>query len=506
MLKAFKEVVEVLPISRYPVTQRWQRPRLVIGILAVLSTVVYAALTTWNVLTQGREPVYTTTLRTTMPSKDSNLKCQVRNIEVGDLVYASPDGGFAWSVTGIDTGFDVGAIDGGINYAGAKMVANVINMNIFYYWSIQSFKYGVCANATIPQLSGSDTDSQEVAKGPDGREITSVITMCSNFDLDMSNPGTWAPPAQTAIQNAFYDLAVYFQTLNFSNNTFPICYFPPYCDPDTHLPPPSNTAVTPTNSYDLTAWMAGISYSPLTIESNYTTTGGIVMGEQHMVTVAADNTTTSFLDAFERTYTNGSGPSGMNIGLTGIGALHLMTQAQNLANNFVEPPAITTIRSAALGVLNVLADAAIKDLNDRVIGSSYICTATSSTWRSAPSMLAMILGNNASLFGVWLVISVAVASRWEQHHVRNRSAKEEDCPEPVTPVSPIGLRNKYSETPQKSLEKDAEAALALPVLNLAPGPDSPISPESPSSNIAYPEGLSQHLQVRREASDDTIQS
>jgi hypothetical protein len=84
-------------------------------------------------------------------------------------------------------------------------------MNIFYYWSIQSYKYGVCANATVPQLSGSDTETREIAKGPDGHNLTTVITLCSNFDLDMSNPGTWDPPAQMAIQNAFYDIAVYFQ-------------------------------------------------------------------------------------------------------------------------------------------------------------------------------------------------------------------------------------------------------------------------------------------------------
>jgi hypothetical protein len=101
--------------------------------------------------------------------------------------------------------------------------------------------------------------------------------------------------------------------------------------------------------------MAGISYLPTTTGSNYTTTGGIPMGLQHEVTVAADNSTSTLLNAFEKTLMNGTGPSGINIGLTGIGALHLLTQAQNLQNGFVEPQAITTIRSTALGLLNVLA-------------------------------------------------------------------------------------------------------------------------------------------------------
>jgi hypothetical protein len=108
------------------------------------------------------------------------------------------------------------------------------------------------------------------------------------------------------------------------------------------------------DSYDLTAWMSGIRYLPETTGSNYTTVGGIPLGAEHAVVVTADQSKTTFLDAFEKTYINGSGPSGSNIGVTGIGAMHLLTKNQNLANGFQEPDAITTIRSGALGVLNIL--------------------------------------------------------------------------------------------------------------------------------------------------------
>ncbi|EIN14003.1 hypothetical protein PUNSTDRAFT_48864 [Punctularia strigosozonata HHB-11173 SS5] len=214
MLSTVQEIISILPISYYPVTRPWRRKKLTISILATLSIVVYAALTTWNVLTQGREPSYTTVLRTTMPSQhDTKTKCQVRTLQVGDMIYASPSGAFAWSITGVDSGAMQGSdFDVGVNYAGAAMQANVTSLGMFYYWSIQSFKYGVCANATVPQLSGKGNNGHSVAKATDGTVLTTVITMCAHFDLDSSDVPAWATAAQTPIQNAFYDLAIYFQT------------------------------------------------------------------------------------------------------------------------------------------------------------------------------------------------------------------------------------------------------------------------------------------------------
>jgi hypothetical protein len=89
--------------------------------------------------------------------------------------------------------------------------ANVTNLGLFYYWSIQSFKYGVCANVTVPQLSGQGVNGQSVAKSPDGTTLMTVISMCAHFDLDSSDVPAWATAAQTPIQNAFYDMAIYFQ-------------------------------------------------------------------------------------------------------------------------------------------------------------------------------------------------------------------------------------------------------------------------------------------------------
>lgn len=144
-------------------------------------------------------------------------------------------------------------------------------------------------------------------------------------------------------------------SLSFANGTFPVCHFPPYCDPNTHLPPPADMTITPYNSYETTAWLAGVRILPAGTGSNYTTVAGVPLGPGHQVEVVATGNVTDILGALEATYLNGTGPSGINLGVTGIGAVHLATEADNLKEGFVEPPIVTTVRSSALGIINILA-------------------------------------------------------------------------------------------------------------------------------------------------------
>ncbi|EIN14699.1 hypothetical protein PUNSTDRAFT_110729 [Punctularia strigosozonata HHB-11173 SS5] len=406
--------VGLLPISSYPVTRTWRRPRHTITLLGISSLLVYGGLTIWNILTQGKEAVFKTVLLDAIPTNKPSIQCQVRNLQVGDIFYTSPTGVFAWSVTGVDSG-DSAGFDVGANYAGAKLQANVTRMTMVWLWSMQSFQYDVCANATVPQIDGIDKNGNPILnKDANGQTNQTVISMCSHFDLASAVPPTWAAERQANISDSFYDLSAYFQTLNFPNNTFPICSFPPYCKQSANFAAPEDTTITPANAYDLTIWMDVLSYTPETTGSIYTDSNGISLGDEHGVFVPGNSTKTTLVDAFEETYVNGTGTSGINMGVTGIGALHLLTQAQNAANGFNEPTTITKLRSASLGVLNIIADYAVKDLNDRVIGSSYLCTESDEHWKSIWSLIALVLGNNSSLFGVWLAFSVSAMRKWDE--------------------------------------------------------------------------------------------
>ena len=56
------------------------------------------------------------------------------------------------------------------------------------------------------------------------------------------------------------------------------------------------------------------------------------------------------------------------------------------------------------------------DLDGRQIGVSYLCTKTSYEWRYWPTMIAMILGNNAALFGAAFAVMIAVARWYDMKH------------------------------------------------------------------------------------------
>ncbi|KIY45928.1 hypothetical protein FISHEDRAFT_76163 [Fistulina hepatica ATCC 64428] len=472
-MKLADEVVALLPISSYTVTRPWRKPRRTIVALAVLSTIVYIALTTWNVVTQGKDPVYRTVLLSEIPDS-SDVECQ------GDTVYASPNGAFPWQITGLDSGSADGDLTVGASYAGAQMDANITSLSMTYYWSFSNFNYGVCANVSIPQLDIEDSSAIEVVKNGDGSDATVVLSMCASFDLATDNINSWAETAQEKIENSFYDLAVYFQTLTFSNGTFPACLFPPYCDPDTKTPRPNDTTITPSNSYDLDAWMSGIRYLPQTTGSNYTSTSNIVMGLEHKVVTTSDGQERTFLDAFRQTYDNGTGPSGINLGITGIGAMHLLTQADNLAKGFIEPTAITTVRSVALGVLNVLGNIAINDLDNRTMTSTYLCTITSETWKAPWTLIAMVLGNNASLFGVWLALGVAITRRWEQSRYRDApSVPSVSGPDPAshhvsTPSTSSSEETLYEKPPPQGKGSSHTTSSLIPEPVVAvPVPDRP---------------------------------
>lgn len=114
----------------------------------------------------------------------------------------SPTGTFTWAVTGVDAGngFDVG-----VAYTGVPISANITSVGFTYYFSQQTYNYGVCANVTIPPLPSAVNKTSFISNGDQDGNV--IMNLCTYFDLSSSTPPAWAEASQHVIQEAFFDLA-----------------------------------------------------------------------------------------------------------------------------------------------------------------------------------------------------------------------------------------------------------------------------------------------------------
>ncbi|KDQ51545.1 hypothetical protein JAAARDRAFT_40995 [Jaapia argillacea MUCL 33604] len=397
----FWRMAGVLPFSSYPVSKGFRQKRTV-ALLAFAAILLYSSLTLWNILTQGKSKVYSSILMDTF-SSSSTTACTARTISVGDTLYTSPSGNFRWAVTNTTA---PGGQGKSFLYGGAPLVSNITFVSLLYYFAGQSYQYEVCAEATVPTLKAITT------LAPSGKPDT-IVQMCANFDITRDSFPGWSTTAQGAVQNKIYGIAAFLPQLNFASGVIPQIRFPPYGQQGG--PPPNDTSITPSASYDLSIWLDGIDYLPNPTPSTGTENSGF--GATHPIVLRSDvpGANDSMLDiggAFEATVEDNL-TSGMVLNLNGVGGVRLQTQLLNSQIGFTEPAVWTNMRNYSLSTLNLILDIASNDVNARGLESSYLCTVTSEEWKSLPSMVAMILGNNAALFGLIFGMLVAFAG-WRQ--------------------------------------------------------------------------------------------
>ncbi|TFK48848.1 hypothetical protein OE88DRAFT_513969 [Heliocybe sulcata] len=395
-----------LPFSSYPV-QRDFRHRTTVAFLGVAAILVYSGLTIWNVLTQGQNKTFTSVLLTNYVN-NATVACTARSINVGDALFSYDSSVFKWSVTDIETSGSDGT---GFGYSGALLQANATFVSLLYSFGGQSYTYEVCANASVPTLNAvsinSSGSSGQVKNYIDSRSTT--VSLCSTFDPTRDVAPNWSKTGQGYIQNKIYGIAAYLQDLKFDNGTFPQVLFPPYGQ--TGATPPSDTSITPTTVYDLSMWLDGFAYLPINATFDSEADGGF--GATHPIVLAGQSDpSVPIEDLFEQT--TPKNVSGLVLNVNGIGGVRLQTADANSALGFAEPTTITQMRSYTLRTLNLILDLASSDLQNRALMSSYLCTVTSKEWKAPLSMISMLLGNNAALFGFILGLLVASAQMFEQ--------------------------------------------------------------------------------------------
>jgi len=401
----FFKVASWTPIGSYNVSQPFRR-RSIVVCLALLSLIAYAGLTAWNVLTQGKVNTYTSIVSTEYLSTD-NTSCSPALVEVGSLLYTRPTGTFNWIIQGIDNGVP-DQFATALQYTGAGMTANITSFGLTYSFAQQSFKYGICANATfnspVKHNGALNIDQSQ----------TMVISLCTDFDLSTANLPPWTAAGQQTIQNSVFGISQYFQMLSLPNGTFPSQLFPPYGQPSTS-PPITDTTITPDKVIDVSMWMNGFIYLPSTSGNT-----------SHDVVLPGSDTVLNLTQAFQQTSSSGNGPSGFLLALTGIGGL-LLEETTG------EPPVITYMRSYMIASGNTMMDLASTDLNNRTLGASYLCTIKGSQWKPILTLISVILGNNAGLFAGILAGLVAVATLFDTSSYREVEQERVALNPPYTP-------------------------------------------------------------------------
>ncbi|KZT22844.1 hypothetical protein NEOLEDRAFT_622343 [Neolentinus lepideus HHB14362 ss-1] len=397
-------ILGFLPFSSYPVSRDFKH-RTTVAFLTVAAILVYTSLTIWNILTQGQNKTYTSVLLTTYVN-NATVACTARSINVGDTLFSYGSSVFKWSVTDIET---PGGDGTGFGYSGALLQTNATFVSLLYSFAGQSYTYEVCTNASVPSLGAvSVSNSTKKAVSADARPT--IVSLCSTFDPTRDVQSNWSKSGQGIISDKIYGIAAYLQDLNFANGTFPQVLFPPYGQ--SSATPPSDTSISPAIAYDLSMWLDEFSYLPINATFDSTVNGGF--GATHPIILSdhSDQTTIDIQTLFEETAPNNV--SGLMLDVNGIGGVRLQTAKTNAALGFAEPDAITLMRNYTLSTLNLILDLASSDLQNRALMSSYLCTVTSKEWKSPLSMISMLLGNNAALFGFIVGLLVAGAQLVEE--------------------------------------------------------------------------------------------
>jgi hypothetical protein len=311
-------------------------------------------------------------------------------------------------VQGIDNGVK-GQFATAMQYTGSSLTANISSFGITYSFAQQTYKYGICANATFNEPIKRSQTINIVQPN-----IT-VISLCTDWDLSTANLPPWTQPGQQNIQDSVFGISQFFQRLSLPNGTFPLTLFPPYGAASTS-PPITDTSITPATVLDVSMWMTGFNYLP---SNDGSTNHDVLYGDSGNVL--------NLTQAFQEMYSTQA--SGFLLALTGIGGLHLDATAN-------EPQVVTDMRSYVLSAGNNIMDLASADLNNRTLGTSYLCTITGSRWKPILSLIAVVLGNNAGMFSGILACMVLLAQFYDTRaYVKVDEQRTQHPLVPFTPAS-----------------------------------------------------------------------
>lgn len=412
--------------SEYPVTRQFNDQRIPI-MLGICSTFLLLGLIIFNVVTQGSEIRTESVLRGHWyQQRNSNITCQPATMQIGNSYFTNkkPDlqgadtqsddpvtdyrGSFRWSPESIvrgPEGRDASAIS--FYYQESPLSnCNITFISLTFDFQIQSCSYSMKAMCSTPNVEHNTPDN--------------YISLQTSFSvLDKTLP-KFTEVVQNNLQKQIFGLSKYYPILNLSANALPSAAFPPYTKPNNSL---ADESVKNRDIMQWSVWLDGFNYTVSNNyhEINYTNLWMTPNPQGKLYTSPSATIPASFAQGTIDLFNGAS--SGLQIAAIGIGGIRPIPPNAKLPQIGELPSPLPLYINLTESILAIMMDQAGADLNDRVLGTSYLCTITKNPWRKTIPMLAMLIGSCSGVFGGALTVLLFIARRYDSHIVSKRKSR-----------------------------------------------------------------------------------
>ncbi|KIY63012.1 hypothetical protein CYLTODRAFT_494237 [Cylindrobasidium torrendii FP15055 ss-10] len=408
----------LLPFSGYPVIMPFKK-RAMGPIIFVFSISTLIGIAIFNLLTQGHELTSSTVVlqkfygdRSPLKNESSTTTCQSSLLDVTSSYYTRSDtgsnqrispGAFKWTINAFDPDDALDTVQGA--YSGERLSCFAGSMGLTYYFVGNTYLYGVCAKCEL-------MDRQAATYG--GASGIKIFDICSNYNRHFDNWPGFTKSVQNRIDGLMGELSTKYEDLAFAPGELPS---EAYEDPSPSI---MNRTIEPSMIEFINIWIGDVNYfnktrrdgssPPPCHNSEYCSNGtyNVVktngqLDEKHEYDDLSMlfNLTGSLTD-------DGRTPSGVSLPVSGVGSL----QPEKAFDGDVSrlPGVLPDLFDNLFALVGYLFDAALHDLDDRALATSFICTEQTSKWKPALSLLAVVLGNSLSVFSVALTVMIAIAA------------------------------------------------------------------------------------------------
>ncbi|EFP75273.2 uncharacterized protein PGTG_01866 [Puccinia graminis f. sp. tritici CRL 75-36-700-3] len=347
--------------------------------------------------------------------------CDTATVRMGDNVFMvipsePPDepmtesegqlgspGAFQWTVYEI-TRADREEKKNEFRYRGQKLNCVVTFVKAIYQFMHHNYIYSICGNCTYLDTNGTT-------------ETLIRMTLCTTYDHSTANIPSAHRKGQPEIRTYVYEvLEKIFPTLSIPPSTMPLSVYPPYYN-ETQSNIYRNQEITRRNVSQLTIWLGNVTFIPAADLSDVPSqlTPGTIVAPQGTVLVENLSNPGSYFEAFKKTDEKSSG---FQISVVGVGEVRPFRQHEY---NLTKIPLILAqMFNYSYSINGLLMNLAAADLNQKEIGTHYLCNATRKEWLPGTKVFSATFGNSMGTFGICFSIMVLVARRLDNLPTRQR--------------------------------------------------------------------------------------
>ncbi|MBW0465218.1 hypothetical protein O181_004933, partial [Austropuccinia psidii MF-1] len=390
-----------VPFSEYPTTRQFTHPKIP-RVFLILSIASLLALVVFNTLTQGWESQNETVLKSHWYPKNETLHCQPAILSIGNSLFTNgvskrsiyqrlrneqdPRGAFPWTICGVlhgSEGHDVGQT--GFQYQDTPLKCNITYISLSFHFRLRTYSYSMAVMCSTQSVKVESEDN--------------YITLSTEFSKASNNVPTFGVKIQDTIRDQISGILKYYSSLNLSENALSGSAFPPYSLPNNIL---ANQRVEHKDIIEWETWMSMFNYTPTEHYQDFDHSQLYLQPrpqgriQTHLVSHEAQS-----MDFSEATLKLWNSPSSsLQINTRRIVGIRLIPLDASFAKIAKLPAPLPLYINLTQSILATMMDLAGKDVNGRVLGTSYLCTSTSRNMKRPLQLLALLFGNVSGAFGV----------------------------------------------------------------------------------------------------------